>query len=121
MVRGPHGHGMLAGRVCGTVLELYGRCTMAGGLVRGVGATPTVQYNKGGGGERGIAHWGQRGGELVRQYVFPFYISWLIVVSWWEVSDVGVATTVTNVRGWRRRHLVLGHVALALARVSSVG
>ena len=28
--------------------------------------------------------------------------------------------TVTNVRGWRRRHLVLGHVALALARVSKL-
>jgi hypothetical protein len=33
-----------------------------------------------------------------------------LVVSWWGVSDVGVAVTVTNVRGWRRRHLVLGHV-----------
>ena len=41
-----------------------------------------------------------------------------LVVSWWGVSDVGVAIIVTNVRGWRRRHLVLGHVALALARVS---
>ena len=80
----------------------------------GVGATPAVRE---GGEERGIAHWGQRW-EVVRQYVFPFYISWLILVSWWGVSDVGVATTVTNVRGWRRRHLVLGHVALALARVS---
>jgi hypothetical protein len=50
-----------------------------------------------------------------RQYVFPFTSR---VVSWWGVSDVGVAIMVTNVRGWRRRHLVLGHVALALARVS---
>ena len=41
-----------------------------------------------------------------------------LVVSWWGVSDVGVAIIVTNVRRWRRRHLVLGHVALALARMS---
>jgi len=67
---------------------------MAGGLVWVWGQH--LRYSKGGGGRAcGIAHWGQRW-EVVRQYVFPFYISWLIVVSWWGVSDVGVATTVTK-------------------------
>jgi hypothetical protein len=46
-----------------------------------------------------------------------------LVVSWWGVSDRSpmsewLLLIVTNVRRWRRRHLVLGHVALALARVS---
>ena len=71
----------------------------------GVGATPAVR-------ERGIAQWGRRW--EVDNMSFLLHL----VVSWWGVSDVGVAIIVTNVRGWRRRHLVLGHVALALARVS---
>ena len=33
-------------------------------------------------------------------------------------SGVAVAIAATHVRGWRRRHRVLGHVGLALARVS---
>jgi hypothetical protein len=37
--------------------------------------------------------------------VFPFTSRGELVVSWWGVSDVGVTITVTNVRGWRRRHL----------------
>ena len=39
--------------------ELYGRCTMAGGLVWVWGQH--LRYSKGGGGRAcGIAHWGQR-------------------------------------------------------------
>jgi hypothetical protein len=75
----------------------------------------TYAVREGGGEECGIAQWGRKW----EVDVFPFYFT-----SRGElvgVSDVGVAITVTNVRGWRRRHLVLGHgrhVALALARVS---
>ena len=81
-------------------------------LVDGYGCGGNT-YGKGGGDEeRGIAQWGRR------WEVDNMSCLLHLEVSWWGVSDVGVAIIVTNVRGWRRRHLVLGHVALALARVS---
>ena len=75
----------------------------------GVGATPTVRE---GGGERGIAHWGRRW--EVDNMSFPFTSRGELVGG---LSPMSEWLIVTNVRGWRRRHLVLGHVALALAPV----